>query len=97
MLQHRDLTLRFTERSQLDVTVDTLHVMGPGEITNTFEGRSFAEVLAGLGSVLDAERGAQPEPVVEIARCPVHGLHGARTECHVCGGAVEQVRMVPAP
>lgn len=34
--------------------------------------------------------------VVTIARCPEHGLHGERTECFVCGGPVEQVRMVPA-
>lgn len=34
--------------------------------------------------------------VVQIARCPVHGLHGERTECFVCGGEVEQVAMVPA-
>ncbi len=32
--------------------------------------------------------------VVTIARCPEHGLHGERTECFVCGGEVEQVRMV---
>lgn len=29
-----------------------------------------------------------------VARCPEHGLHGERTECFVCGGPVEQVRMV---
>lgn len=33
--------------------------------------------------------------VVYIARCPVHGLHGERHECFVCGGDVEQVPMVP--
>jgi hypothetical protein len=33
--------------------------------------------------------------VVNIARCPEHGLHGERTECFVCGGDVEQVPMVP--
>ncbi len=32
--------------------------------------------------------------VVSIARCPEHGLHGERTDCFVCGGDVEQVRMV---
>lgn len=32
---------------------------------------------------------------VLIARCPVHGLHGERDSCHVCGGPVEQVEMVP--
>jgi hypothetical protein len=37
-----------------------------------------------------------PDPV-KIARCPIHGLHGERTECFVCGGPVEQVPMVPAP
>ena len=31
-----------------------------------------------------------------IARCPQHGLHGEREECFVCGGAVEQVRMIAA-
>jgi hypothetical protein len=33
--------------------------------------------------------------VANIARCPEHGLHGARSECFICGGAVEQVPMVP--
>lgn len=32
---------------------------------------------------------------VTIARCPEHGLHGDREECFVCGGPVEQVRIVP--
>lgn len=32
--------------------------------------------------------------IVEIARCPIHGLHGDRTECFECGGPVEQVAMV---
>jgi hypothetical protein len=35
-----------------------------------------------------------PEATVLIARCPVHGLHGEREECFVCGGPVEQVPMV---
>lgn len=26
-----------------------------------------------------------------VALCPIHGLHGRRTECFVCGGPVEQV------
>jgi hypothetical protein len=34
------------------------------------------------------------EPAVNIARCPTHGLHGERDECHVCGGPVEQVAMI---
>lgn len=34
--------------------------------------------------------------IVNIASCPVHGLHGQREECFVCGGPVEQVPMVPA-
>lgn len=34
---------------------------------------------------------------VNIARCPEHGLHGERDECFVCGGPVEQVRMVVVP
>lgn len=29
-----------------------------------------------------------------VARCAIHGLHGERTECYVCGGPVEQVPMV---
>lgn len=33
---------------------------------------------------------------VNIARCPVHGLHGARATCFECAGPVEQVPMVPA-
>lgn len=33
--------------------------------------------------------------VVHIARCAIHGLHGQRTECFVCGGPVDQVPMVP--
>jgi hypothetical protein len=32
--------------------------------------------------------------IVHVARCPEHGLHGCRTECHCCGGPVEQVPMV---
>lgn len=32
--------------------------------------------------------------VVEIARCPRHGLHGQRKRCFKCGKAVEQVRMI---
>lgn len=32
--------------------------------------------------------------VARIARCPEHGLHGARTECYECGGPVERVLMV---
>lgn len=43
-----------------------------------------------------------PEPtsvpdqgLVQFACCPVHGLHGQRNECFVCGGEVEQVEMVP--
>lgn len=31
---------------------------------------------------------------VNIARCPVHGLHGERSECFVCNGPVEQAPMV---
>jgi hypothetical protein len=42
--------------------------------------------------------------VVNIARCPVHGLHGCRDVCFAfehegerdCDGRVEQVPMVPA-
>lgn len=33
---------------------------------------------------------------VNIARCAVHGLHGERSTCFVCGGPVEQAPMVPA-
>lgn len=33
--------------------------------------------------------------VVHIARCPDHGLHGARRTCFICEGEVEQVAMVP--
>lgn len=32
---------------------------------------------------------------VFIARCPEHGLHGARDSCFECGGPVEQVLMAP--
>jgi hypothetical protein len=39
------------------------------------------------------ERGKERE-VVYIARCPVHGLHGDRRECFVCGGPVERVAHV---
>lgn len=35
-----------------------------------------------------------PLGVVNVAWCPEHGLHGQRTQCHVCGGPVEQVPMV---
>lgn len=30
-----------------------------------------------------------------VARCPVHGIHGQRTECFECGGEVEQLEVVP--
>jgi hypothetical protein len=33
-------------------------------------------------------------PVVYVARCPIHGLHGERSTCFDCGGPVEQVPMV---
>lgn len=46
-------------------------------------------------SVAVAIRPADTE-LVHIARCAIHGLHGERTECAVCGGPVEQVAMVPA-
>lgn len=31
---------------------------------------------------------------LNIASCRVHGLHGERTECFVCGGPVDQVEVV---
>jgi hypothetical protein len=34
------------------------------------------------------------DEIISIARCPVHGRHGQRTECFVCRGPVEQVPMV---
>jgi hypothetical protein len=43
--------------------------------------------------------GAAPgkeKEVVYIARCPVHGLHGERHECFICGGPVERVPHVEA-
>jgi hypothetical protein len=33
-------------------------------------------------------------PIVYVARCPEHGLHGCRDSCFDCGGPVEQVPMV---
>lgn len=36
-----------------------------------------------------------PDGSVNIARCPEHGLHGARDECFECGKPVEQIPMVP--
>ena len=33
--------------------------------------------------------------VVNIARCPEHGLHGRRETCFECGAPVKQVPMVP--
>lgn len=48
------------------------------------------------------QSGVEPERAVDamfsvahIACCPEHGLHGQREECFVCGGAVEQVAVVP--
>lgn len=35
------------------------------------------------------------DPVVLVARCPTHGLHGLRQQCYVCDGPVEQVPMLP--
>lgn len=34
--------------------------------------------------------------IVNIARCPLHGLHGAREECFTCGDPVEQIPMIAA-
>lgn len=34
--------------------------------------------------------------VVNIARCPEHGIHGERDECFVCGGSVQQLPMIHA-
>jgi hypothetical protein len=42
-----------------------------------------------------SDRSKSEFDTVEIARCPVHGLHGEREECFVCGATVEKVRMVP--
>lgn len=40
--------------------------------------------------------GVKVPPVVNIAHCPEHGLHGSRERCFVCDQPVEQVPMVPA-
>lgn len=59
-----------------------------------------AKIARGLLGQLRAneyrrQRGAPAElEVIEIARCPTHGLHGERSECFVCAGPVEQVPMV---
>lgn len=37
---------------------------------------------------------ADLEPIA-IARCPTHGLHGARETCFQCGGPVEQAGVIP--
>jgi hypothetical protein len=50
-----------------------------------YSGQSFGDEL---GKIIAQE-------VVEIARCPEHGLHGARTRCFVCDGPVEQVPLLP--
>lgn len=36
-------------------------------------------------------------PVIHIARCAEHGLHGERVTCFECGHAAEQVPMILAP
>lgn len=46
-------------------------------------------------------RASGTEPVeapvaVSIASCPEHGLHGARQECFICSGEVDQVAYVRA-
>lgn len=35
--------------------------------------------------------------MTQIARCPEHGLHGARLDCFTCGGMVEQVDVILLP
>lgn len=40
-------------------------------------------------------RPGDPGIIVQIARCPDHGLHGSRETCFECGGPVEQIAMVP--
>lgn len=42
---------------------------------------------------VDVDRGEVPFETVHVA--PEHGLHGARSQCFVCGGPIEQVAMVP--
>lgn len=37
-----------------------------------------------------------PFTVIQVARCPEHGLHGLRSECHECGGPVDQVELALA-
>lgn len=39
--------------------------------------------------------GCWDDSVAEIACCPIHGLHGERDECYVCGGPVEKILMKP--
>lgn len=57
-----------------------------------------ANAQAGLGmwfaSLTRESHESSSVEVVEIARCPIHGLHGERDECFECGGPVEKVRMV---
>lgn len=36
----------------------------------------------------------QSPPVVHIARCEEHGIHGQRATCFACGGHVQQLPMV---
>lgn len=36
----------------------------------------------------------RPPGIVDVARCPEHGLHGQRDTCFECGGPVEQVAMI---
>jgi hypothetical protein len=42
-----------------------------------------------------ARRAIREAGAIDFACCPVHGLHGQRNECYVCGEEVEIVAMVP--
>jgi hypothetical protein len=33
------------------------------------------------------------QEIVYVAECQIHGLHGERNECFVCGGPVKQVAL----
>lgn len=77
------------------ITPDELAALHEHRMLNaTFDTEEFTSRPRRVQVVVQG--GPSPE-IVEIAKCPEHGLHGRRRECYVCQGPVEQVRAVITP
>lgn len=68
----------------------------PPEIAKRIVTGSSNRPKTWMGRLLFKFSWSRVAETVKIARCPEHGLHGARDECFECGGPVEQVEMVEA-